>query len=103
MRTIEPAENVLRDLYEGKLDYIDGEYEKGSAYSDQFEAFCQSEKELFQCVGEQNKEKAEGLVSELLRLESLIECERFIEGFKLGTRVILASVFDIGAKSIYKK
>ncbi|OJU18617.1 MAG: hypothetical protein BGN88_00575 [Clostridiales bacterium 43-6] len=103
METLERQENVIRNIYEGNIDFANRTFEKGSEYAENIHEFCRLEEEVYQLLGEHNKKKAEELISSILSLEYLVGCDSFAEGFKMGTRILLASLFDIDAKSIYKK
>ncbi|OJU11900.1 MAG: hypothetical protein BGN88_10260 [Clostridiales bacterium 43-6] len=103
METIEREENVIRNIYEGNIDFANRTFEKGSEYAENIHEFCRLEEEVYQLLGEHNKTKAEELISSILSLEYLVECDSFAEGFKMGTRMLMAALYDVNAKSIYKK
>ncbi len=86
--------NIIEELYLGNLTPVEKCFLPGSEYARTVTALCNCERQLTEWISKQ--ERAEGplqFLSELTEaqrtLDDYHQQERFIEGFRLGARLML--------------
>ncbi|MDF2632928.1 MAG: hypothetical protein K0Q85_1524 [Caproiciproducens sp.] len=81
--------NILEQLYLGNINPCAKCFERGSKYAECIETVAENEKELYQLIGDSEKELLSQLVSAQIEILGFGETERFIEGFRLGAKFML--------------
>jgi len=84
---------ILKELYNGKLNPIAKQLKEGSVSTKSMKTICNYEEELTSLLSGKEKELFEKLVSKQGEINYLNGEERFIEGFRLGARVMV-EVFE---------
>ena len=96
----------LEDLYHGNIRPNEKCFVRDLEYSKLFQIIIDNEKILTKFLAQlPNSEEEQQLFSQMIdsRIEaaSLLECDRFIEGFRLGASIMLET-FVLPQKSILK-
>ena len=98
--------NILKDLYYGDLEPIDKGFDRNSEYAKLFTLITDNEKKLIDFLNSLCDAKEEqNLLSQMqdaqYELNNFIECERFIDGFRMGAEFILET-FVVPQRSVIR-
>ena len=85
------VKNVLEDLYNGKIN-INEKFPT----SEEYETLLKESKEILKAIKKNIDDKTQDLLNEYIEKQSQImsiDCEeKFIEGYKLASKLIIASI-----------
>lgn len=85
---------MIEDLFYGNICPCEKHLTRGSEYSHLLELSVKNEEKLFAILSPQQKEMYEKLKVCMTDMSNLLEKEAFIDGFKLGMKLMAESVYD---------
>ena len=85
---------MIEDLFYGNICPCEKHLTRGSEYSHLLELSVKNEEKLFAILSPQQKEMYEKLKDYMTDMSNLLEKEAFIDGFKLGMKLMAESVYD---------
>ena len=86
--------SILKDLWLGNVKPNEIKLPSNSEHYELVKRIIQHEEELFQTLSNQAKATYEKLRECRSELSSLVECEAFISGFRLGAHIMLEAIGD---------
>lgn len=86
--------SILEKLWLGNVKPNERKLPSNSEHYERVKRIIQHEEELFPTFSEQAKETYEKLRECRSELSSLVECEAFISGFRLGAMIMLETIGD---------
>lgn len=81
--------SILEELYNGNISPIERFIKDGSEYSKLFNSVNENEDRLFEHLSREQKALYESIAESKGMLEGISEKEIFIDGFRLGARIML--------------
>jgi len=87
-------QKLLQDLYNGRINPLDMKLMDGSQYKKAVEKVSQYDEEISELLTGQHKELFEKFISKQGELNYLNSEERFIQGFKMGARLVIEIMYE---------
>ena len=88
--------SILEELWHGNVKPNENKLPSNSAQYELVSLIVRHEETLFPMLSEQAKEIYEKLRECRLELSSIVECEAFVSGFRLGAKIMLEVTEVIG-------
>ena len=85
---------TLEDLYYGNICPCEKSLTRGSEYSHLLELTVKNEEKLYVLLSPQQKEDYEKVKDCITDMNNILEKEAFIDGFRLGMKLMAESVYD---------
>jgi len=85
---------TLEDLYYGNICPCEKSLTRGSEYSHLLELTVKNEEKLYVLLSPQQKEAYEKVKDCITDMNNILEKEAFIDGFRLGMKLMAESVYD---------
>ena len=87
-------QTTLEDLFYGNICPCDKRLTRGSEYSHLLDLAVKNEEKFSAILSPQQKEMFEKVKDCMTDMNNLLEKEAFIDGFRLGVKLIAESVYD---------
>ncbi len=85
---------TLEDLYYGNICPCEKSLTRGSEYSHLLDLAVKNEEKLSTLLSPQQKEMFEKVKDCMTDMNNLLEKEAFIDGFRLGVKLVAEAVYD---------
>ena len=85
---------MIEDLFYGKICPCEKHLTRGSEYSHLLELAVKNEAKLSKVLSPQQKAAFEKVKDCIIDMNNILEKEAFIDGFRLGVKLIAESVYD---------
>lgn len=85
---------MIEDLFYGNICPCEKHLTRGSKYSHLLELTMKNEEKLLILLTSQQKEVYEKIKDCMTDMNNILEKEVFIDGFRLGVKLIVESVYD---------
>jgi hypothetical protein len=85
---------MIEDLFYGNICPCEKHLTRGSAYSHLLELTVKNEEKLSVLLSPQQKETYEKVKDCITDMNNILEKEAFIDGFRLGMKLMAESVYD---------
>ena len=85
---------MIEDLFYGNICPCEKSLTRGSEYSHLLELTVKNEEKLYVLLSPQQKEAYEKVKDCITDMNNILEKEAFIDGFRLGMKLMAESVYD---------
>ena len=86
---------MIEELFYGNICPCEKSLSRGSEYSHLLELAVKNEEKLAELLSPQQKEMFEKVKDCMTDMNNLLEKEAFIDGFRLGVKLIAEAVYDM--------